>query len=75
LNVVEVRRPAVAAVKATVVAVSRRRPFAGVRTKFGATSFCQFADLKSFEVLVSDTSLPAAEAERYAALGPHVLRV
>lgn len=66
--------PAVAAVKAQVVAVSRRRVFVGVRAKFGVTSFCHFADVGAFEALVTDASLPASEAHRYAALGPQVIR-
>ena len=39
--------PAVGAVKAKAVAVSRRRVFAGVHTKFGVSSFSRFAGIVS----------------------------
>ncbi len=66
--------PAVAAVKAQAVASSRRRIFVGIHTKFGVSSFCRFADLPDFEALVTDTGVSAAEAHRYSAMGPHVVR-
>ena len=66
--------PAVADVKAQVMRVSRRRVFAGVHTKFGATSFCRFAEVADFEAIVTDSALPASEAHRYSLLGPHVIR-
>nr|WP_188941815.1 DeoR/GlpR family DNA-binding transcription regulator [Nakamurella endophytica] len=66
---------AVAEVKAKAAAVSRRRIFVGVHTKFGVTSFCRFADVHDFESLVTDTGLSAHEAHRYSALGPQVVRV
>jgi DeoR family fructose operon transcriptional repressor len=66
--------PAVAAVKAQVVASARRRIFVGVHTKFGVSSFCRFADLPDFEALVTDTGVSAADAHRYSVLGPHVVR-
>ncbi len=62
--------PAVAAVKAQVVASARRRIFVGVHTKFGVSSFCRFADLPDFEALVTDTGVSAADAHRYSVLGP-----
>ena len=49
--------------------------FAGVHTKFGAVSFCRFADVADFEAIVTDTGLPSAEAHRYSLLGPQVIRV
>ncbi len=67
--------PAVADVKAQVVRVSRRRIFSGVHTKFGASSFCRFAEITDFEAIITDSGLPAAEAHRYALLGPQVVRV
>lgn len=67
--------PAVAAVKRTVVDSSRRRMFVGVHTKFGIASFCRFASIGDFEMLITDTSLSSHEAQRYAALGPQVVRV
>ncbi|HYO39110.1 MAG TPA: DeoR/GlpR family DNA-binding transcription regulator [Nocardioidaceae bacterium] len=66
--------PAVAAVKSEVMARSRRRIFVGLHTKFGATSFCRFADVGDFELLVTDTGLSSNEARRFSALGPHVVR-
>jgi DeoR/GlpR family transcriptional regulator of sugar metabolism len=66
--------PAVAAVKAQVVASARRRIFVGVHTKFGVSSFCRFADLPDFEALVTDTGVSAADAHRYSVMGPHVVR-
>ena len=66
--------PAVAAVKSAVVARSRRRVFVGLHTKFGVASFCRFADLGDFEVLVTDTGLSPSEARRFSVLGPQVVR-
>jgi DeoR family fructose operon transcriptional repressor len=66
--------PAVAAVKAQVIASARRRIFVGVHTKFGVSSFCRFADIPDFEALVTDTGVSAADAHRYSVLGPHVVR-
>jgi DeoR family transcriptional regulator, fructose operon transcriptional repressor len=66
--------PAVAAVKAAVVTRSRRRVFVGLHTKFGVASFCRFADIDDFEVLVTDTGLSASEARRFSVLGPPVVR-
>jgi DeoR family fructose operon transcriptional repressor len=67
--------PAVSDVKAQVVAASRRRVFSGVHNKFGATSFCRFAEIADIEAIVTDTGLPASEAHRYFLLGPQVIRV
>lgn len=67
--------PAVAAVKKTAARVARRRIFVGVHTKFGAASFCRFGEVADFELLVTDSGLPAHEAHRYAVLGPRVIRV
>ncbi|MEV7236284.1 DeoR/GlpR family DNA-binding transcription regulator [Streptomyces sp. NPDC051020] len=67
--------PAVCEVKAQAVRSARRRVFSGVHTKFGAVSFCRFAEVREFETIVTDTSLPAAEAQRYSLLGPQVIRV
>lgn len=67
--------PAVAAVKKTVAGSARRRLFVGIGTKFGVSSFCRFAEVRDFECLITDTTMPAHEAHRYAALGPQVIRV
>jgi DeoR/GlpR family transcriptional regulator of sugar metabolism len=66
--------PAVAAVKSEVVARSRRRVFVGLHTKFGVASFCRFADISDFEVLITDTGLSPGEARRFSVLGPQVVR-
>lgn len=66
--------PAVAAVKAQVIASSRRRIFVGVHTKFGVSSFCRFAEIPDFEAIVTDTGVSAADAHRYTVLGPQVVR-
>jgi DeoR/GlpR family transcriptional regulator of sugar metabolism len=67
--------PAVSEVKSQVMRIARRKIFAGVHTKFGAVSFCRFAEVAEFEAIVTDTGLPAAEAHRYVLLGPQVIRV
>lgn len=67
--------PAVADVKARAVAAARRRVFVGIHTKFGVRTFCRFAEISDFESLVTDTALPVSEANRYARLGPQVIRV
>ena len=66
--------PEVSAVKAQAVASARRRIFVGVHTKFNVASFCRFASLSDFEVLVTDTGVSASDAHRYGAMGPHVVR-
>jgi DeoR/GlpR family transcriptional regulator of sugar metabolism len=67
--------PAVADVKAEAVRVSRRRVFSGVHTKFGASTFCRFAEVADLETIITDTTLPATEGHRYSLLGPQVIRV
>jgi DeoR/GlpR family transcriptional regulator of sugar metabolism len=47
----------------------------GDHSKFGASSFCRFAEVSDFEAIVTDTGLSSAEAHRYTLLGPHVVRV
>ncbi len=66
--------PVVADVKAKALEVSRRRVFMGHHSKFGAGSFCRFAEVGDFETIVTDTELSSAEAHRYSLLGPHVIR-
>lgn len=66
--------PAVAAVKQTAVSVAMRRILVAAHSKFGETSFCRFADVGDFETIVTGTELPAADAHRYEALGPSVIR-
>lgn len=62
-------------VKSQAVRAARRRVFVGVHSKFGAVSFCHFADVRDVEAIVTDTGLPVAEAQRYTLLGPQVIRV
>jgi DeoR family transcriptional regulator, fructose operon transcriptional repressor len=66
--------PAVAAVKSTVLERSRRRVFVGLHTKFGVASFCRFAEVSDFEVLVTDSGLSSNDARRFSVLGPQVVR-
>ncbi|WP_370097610.1 DeoR/GlpR family DNA-binding transcription regulator [Streptacidiphilus sp. MAP12-20] len=66
--------PVVADVKAKALEVSRRRIFIGHHGKFGASSFCRFADVSDFEAIVTDNGLSSAEAGRYARMGLHVIR-
>ncbi|MET7639501.1 DeoR/GlpR family DNA-binding transcription regulator [Streptomyces sp. NPDC005438] len=65
---------AVSEVKSQAMHSSRRRIFVGLHTKFGAVSFCRFAEVSDFEAIVTCTGLPVAEAHRYTLLGPQVLR-
>ncbi|BBY74897.1 transcriptional regulator [Mycolicibacterium parafortuitum] len=67
--------PAVAAVKSTAVTVARRAVMVAAHSKFGESSFCRFADVSDFEAIVTGTELGAAEALRYEAQGPAVVRV
>lgn len=66
--------PAVAAVKRTAIEVSRRAVLVAAHSKFGLASFCRFAQVSDFEAIVTGAELDAAEASRYAALGPSVIR-
>lgn len=52
-----------------------RDRFAGAHTKFGAVSFCRFAEVGALEAIVTSTLLPSAEAHRYSLLGPQIIRV
>jgi len=67
--------PAVSEVKAQAVRASRRRIFSGAHTKFGAVSFCRFAEVGDFESVITSTNLSASEAHRYSLRGPQVVRV
>ncbi|MFJ5677440.1 DeoR/GlpR family DNA-binding transcription regulator [Streptomyces sp. NPDC093097] len=62
-------------VKAQAIRVARRRVFAGVHTKFGASSFCRFGEVGDLEAIVTGTGLPCAEAHRYHLMGPKVIQV
>ncbi|MER7055820.1 DeoR/GlpR family DNA-binding transcription regulator [Streptomyces sp. NPDC000351] len=67
--------PAVSEVKTQAIRASRRAVFAGTHTKFGAVSFCRFAEVGALEAIVTSTLLPTAEAHRYSLLGPQIIRV
>jgi DeoR family transcriptional regulator, fructose operon transcriptional repressor len=67
--------PAVADVKSRAMRAARRKVFVGLHAKFGASSFCRFAEVTDLEAIVTDTKLAAAEAHRYTLLGPQVIRV
>lgn len=67
--------PAVAAVKHKAIERAQRRILVAAHSKFGMTSFCRFAEVSDFEAIVTGTELPEAEARRYEALGPTVVRV
>ncbi|MGW0516677.1 DeoR/GlpR family DNA-binding transcription regulator [Crossiella sp. NPDC003009] len=66
--------PAVAAIKSKALARAGRKILIADHTKFGVNSFCRFADVADFDVIVTDTGLPAAQARRYSLLGPEVVR-
>jgi DeoR family transcriptional regulator, fructose operon transcriptional repressor len=66
--------PAVAEVKAQAIRSAHRRILIGVHTKFGISSFCRFAEISDFELIITDTGLSASEAHRYSMLGPQVIR-
>ncbi|KND24288.1 transcriptional regulator [Streptomyces acidiscabies] len=67
--------PAVGEVKAQAVRAARRVVFTGVHAKFGAVSFCRFAEVGAVETIVTSTALSAGEAHRYSLMGPQVMRV
>ncbi|MDP3893298.1 DeoR/GlpR family DNA-binding transcription regulator [Nocardioides sp.] len=66
--------PAVAAVKHEAIVRSRRRVLVAADSKFGMVGFCRFGEVSDFETIVTGTELSEAEAERFEALGPSVIR-
>jgi DeoR family transcriptional regulator, fructose operon transcriptional repressor len=66
--------PAVAEVKSQAIRSAHRRILIGVHTKFGISSFCRFAEISDFELIITDTGVSASEAHRYSMLGPQVIR-
>ena len=42
-------------------------------TKFNHTAFTRIADIQEIDTIITDPSLPPAEAERYQAMGPEVI--
>lgn len=67
--------PVVTDVRDEALEVSRRRVLLGHHSKFGASSFCRFAEVGDFEAIVTDTGLPSTGAHRCALLGSRVFRV
>jgi DeoR family fructose operon transcriptional repressor len=47
----------------------------GTHNKFGVSSFSKFADVSAFEMLITDTGLPARTAHAFSMAGPEVHRV
>jgi DeoR family fructose operon transcriptional repressor len=66
--------PAPRELKRVAIAVSRQRVFVGASTKFGVTSFCRYAEVRDFDVLVTDTGLSSDLASRYKAAGVRLIR-
>ncbi|MGV8885327.1 MAG: DeoR/GlpR family DNA-binding transcription regulator [Microbacteriaceae bacterium] len=67
--------PAVAAIKSTAIAVSRRKIFIGDHTKFGVTSFARFARISDIDLFVTGEKLSAAQTRRFTDGGAQFLRV
>jgi DeoR family fructose operon transcriptional repressor len=66
--------PRVAEVKATAMRVARRKVFIGTYEKFGTVSFCRFARVPEFNLVITDVRLPVSTARQYMAVGPDVVR-
>jgi DeoR/GlpR family transcriptional regulator of sugar metabolism len=67
--------PAVSAVKAAAMRASRRKIFVGAHNKFGAATFSKFAEVRDFDLLITDSGLSRRLAYDFAATGPEVQRV
>lgn len=66
--------PRVAEIKSAAIKAARRRIFVGSYDKFGTSSFCRFASINAFEVIITDDRMPMAMARQYSAAGPSVVR-
>ncbi|MCS3780365.1 DeoR/GlpR family DNA-binding transcription regulator [Tsukamurella ocularis] len=66
--------PAVAAVKATALKVSRRTVLVAAESKFGESDFCRFAEVRDLDTIVTGVELDPASARQYELLGPRVVR-
>jgi len=64
-----------AEVKRTMCQRARRRVLLTDSSKIGNDTFCRFADLRDFDVVVTDTGMEAEAAADFAAVGPRVVRV
>lgn len=67
--------PAVAAIKETIIQVSRRRILVGDHEEFGRSAFARFGRVSDMECLITGHELREATARRLAVLGPEVVRV
>jgi DeoR family transcriptional regulator, fructose operon transcriptional repressor len=67
--------PAVSAVKAAAMRASRRKIFVGAHNKFGAVTFSKFADVRDFDLVITDTGLSRRIAYDFTAAGTEVQRV
>ena len=67
--------PAVGAVKMAAMSASRRRIFVGAHNKFRVCTFYKFAEVRDFDMLITDTRLSRRSAYDFAAAGPEVQRV
>lgn len=66
--------PAVAAAKSAALKASRQSALVCEHTKFGVTSFVQFAAVSDVDYIVTGTQLPLSVATRMSHLGPRVFR-
>ena len=66
--------PAVAAVKQTAVRVARRPVLVAAHSAFGVDSFCRFAEVSEFDVIVTGSELTGSDVRNYEALGPTLIR-
>ncbi|WP_315584301.1 DeoR/GlpR family DNA-binding transcription regulator [Actinomyces viscosus] len=67
--------PAVAAIKETIINVSRRRIFVGDHEKFGRSTFTRFGRVSDMECLITGRELRESTARRFAVFGPEIVRV
>ncbi|MGO2746788.1 DeoR/GlpR family DNA-binding transcription regulator [Microbacterium sp.] len=61
--------PAEVAVKQAMIAAATRSVLAVTATKFGTRSFCEFADLSDFDVIVTDDRLAQVQRDDLAEIG------
>ncbi|MGW0733930.1 DeoR/GlpR family DNA-binding transcription regulator [Streptomyces sp. NPDC002851] len=64
-----------AEVKRSMCQRARRRVLLADSSKIGNDTFCRFADLRDFDVVITDTGLEDEAADDFAAAGPRVVRV
>ncbi|MGW0827666.1 DeoR/GlpR family DNA-binding transcription regulator [Streptomyces sp. NPDC002845] len=64
-----------AEVKRTMCQRARRRVLLTDSSKIGNDTFCRFADLRDFDLVVTDTGMEEEIAADFAAVGPRVVRV